>query len=343
MEIDPSAGSRRRAIISLVIVNAIWGSSFPLVKCLNLQIDQHFGVDELTASTWLRSAAAAWMIGIRFGLAFLMFAIFFRGVMRSVRTPHFWSGVVIGVFFFLGMLFQVMGLATIPASRSGFLTSLAVVFTPLITTLLQRRLPRTSSLLGAAVALLGVTVLTGLLEVSSGQLSLAEDALSHWTWGDSLTTLAAFFFSCQILAVDRLGKRYDSLAFTPSMFFTTAVLSAIVFAVIQPQIPEASSGGWIGLTAQSRFFLIIVVLCIFPSLLAFAWMNKYQPRVSAVQAAVIYTMEPVFASSWAMFLPALLGPICMVSYANEQFSLPMVVGGSLVLAANFLALWPEKS
>ena len=335
---------RSRAIVALVVVNAMWGSSFPLMKCLNLEVDEHFGVTELTASTALRTGSAAWMIAIRFAVAFLLFLVFFRGAFANVRRAHVLAGVAIGTLFFVGLLLQVIGLATIPASRSGFLTSLAVVFTPLISTLGRRRLPHATVLLGAAIALLGVSILTGLLTLESGRLSIAQDAISRWTTGDSLTTLAALSFSGQILLVDRLGKRYDSIAFTPSMFAVVAVLASVVFASLRMKMPEvtASSGnGWMALAVQPRFYVLMSLLCIFPSLLAFAWMNKYQPALTAVQAAVIYTLEPVFASLFAMFLPALLSIACVVTYGNEEFSMPLVIGGGLVLMANVLALWPE--
>jgi drug/metabolite transporter (DMT)-like permease len=226
------------------------------------------------------------------------------------------------------------------------LTSLAVVFTPLITTIFRRRLPGAPSLLGAAIALLGVTILTGLVVIQDGRVTLAKDALQRWTTGDSLTTLAALFFSFQILLVDRLGKRYESIAFTPSMFATTAILASLAFLLIRERVPEvaasAQSGSvWISLALQPRFFLSIGLLCVFPTLLAFVWMNKFQPYLSAVQAAVIYTLEPVFASLWAMFMPGLLAVLCAVAYANEQLSLPLVIGGTLVLIANVLALWPR--
>ena len=160
-----------------------------------------------------------------------------------------------------------------------------------------------------------------------------------------MTTLAAFSFSGQILLVDRLGKRYDSIAFTPSMFAVVAFLASFIFVILRTQIPEASessSRDWMSLAEQPRFYWLIGFLCIFPSLLAFAWMNKYQPALTAVQAAVIYTLEPVFASLWAMFLPAMLSVACAVTYGNEAFSMPLVIGGGLVLVANVLALWPER-
>jgi len=151
----PAPQNRRTAILALVIVNAMWGSSFPIMKCLNLQMDQHFGATEWTASGWLRTGSAAWMIGLRFGCALLVFLVFYRGLLRRVRRPHFLAGVAIGTLFFLGLFLQVIGLATIPASRSGFLTSLAVVFTPLFSALIRRQRPRVPVISAALVALFG--------------------------------------------------------------------------------------------------------------------------------------------------------------------------------------------
>ena len=340
--------ARRRAIVALVVVNALWGCSFPIMKCLNLQIDQHFGVTEQTASTWLRTASAAWMIAIRFGLALVLLCVFMPAMLKRVQKPHVLCGAAIGFVFFLGLVLQVIGLATIPASRSGFLTSLTVVFTPLIATIYRHRWPRIPVLLAAVVALAGVAVLTGLVVLQDGRVALAEDSLNQWRFGDVMTMLGAIVFSVQILLIDAFGKRYDSEAFTPSMFATTALLAAITFGLLYPCVPETSAantlsvGTWRGLATQPSFMIMIVFLCLFPSLLAFTWMNKYQPALSAGQAAVVYTFEPVFASLWAMVLPAILSVLCSLSYTNEQFSVPLLIGGALVLLANVLALWPER-
>ncbi|MGB7324909.1 MAG: DMT family transporter [Rubripirellula sp.] len=328
----------------LIITNAIWGATFPMMKGLNFQVDSHFGVTDVTASGWLRCSAAAWMISIRFGLALAMFVVFFRGVMRRVGWPHVISGATMGVFFFFGLLVQVIGLGTISASRSGFLTSLAVVFTPLFSTILRRRLPRGTVMAGVVFALAGVSVLTEMVVIGDGSVRVASDALQRWTWGDSLTIVGACFFSCHILLVDVLGKRYESIAFTPGMFAMATVLGAVTFGLLKTSVPEIPIGqSWTGLAVQPQFFGLIAALGLFPSLLAFAWMNKYQPYLSAVQAAVIYTSEPFFASTWAMFLPGILAVLCSVPYVNESFSSPLLVGGVLILTANVLALWPQKS
>ncbi|TWU59759.1 EamA-like transporter family protein [Rubripirellula tenax] len=331
---------RQRAVIVLIIVNAMWGATFPIMRALNLQVDDHFPLAE--GSAWLRTASAAWMISIRFGLALVMFVILFRNTMKRVGKPHLLAGIALGSFFYCGLLLQVIGLGSISASRSGFLTSLAVVFTPLFSTVIRKRLPRRTVMAGVALALVGVTVLTEMVRVHPGGVSLASDVMERWSWGDSVTIVGALFFSAQIILIDYFGKRYESIAFTPGMFATVTILGAITFAGLNVRGPEtAIQASWVDLIVQPQFFGLIGILGMFPSLLAFAWMNKYQPFLSATQAAVIYTTEPFFASTWAMFLPAVIAGSCGIAYANETFSWPLLIGGGLILAANVLALWPE--
>ena len=202
-------------------------------------------------------------------------------------------------------------------------------------------------LFAPGVALAGVSILTGFFIVQNGQVSLASGVLDQGSFGDLVTIAGAFVFSLQILLIDTMGKRYDSEAFTPSMFATTATLAAITFAVLYGIAPEQESNSmpvatWSGLATRPAFLALITFLCLFPSLLAFVWMNKYQPALSAGQAAVVYTLEPVFASLWAMVLPVQLGALCTVAYANEAFEDSLMIGGAFVLFANVLALWPTR-
>lgn len=339
---------RRRAILALVGVNALWGLSFPIVKALNLQMETHFGVEEATADVWLLARISSWVIAVRFLIAFALILLLCRRLVATVRLPHVLAGAAIGGMFFAGLLLQVAGLASIPASRSGFLTSLVVVWTPIFSTLGQRRLPRRQTLLGAAVSILGVSILTGMIRLDAGHIGFADDALSRWRLGDTLTSIAVLFFTGQIILVDSLAKRYESTAFTPSMFATTALCASAMFAGLQLfQLDEASvevrqTSRWLELVGEVRFIVPVLVLSVFSTLVAFFWMNRYQPFLTAGQAAVLYTLEPLFASSWAMFLPAWLSIFCHVSYANEQLSWQLVGGGALLILANGLALWPQR-
>ncbi len=330
------------AIFFLVLVNVFWGISFPLTKTISLVIDQHFGVGLEEASTALRVSAACWLILLRFTTAFVIFSLCFRPLVRRARGAEWRAGCQIGTLFFIGLIFQITALATIPASRSGFLTSLVAVFTPLLTALVLRVQPRAQVLLGVAVALSGVSVLTGLIVWTGSGIALADDAWQAWTVGDSLTTIGAVFFAGQIILVDYYGKRLDAAALTPGMFASTALLAATAFAILSPLTPETSSASWLALIAQPRFWSLILVLSVFSSVLAFGLMNSYQHYVSASQAGVIYTLEPVVAASAAMILPGLISASVGVQYANEQVVMPMLLGGGLIVIANLISLWPRS-
>ena len=67
---------------------------------------------------------------------------------------------------------------------------------------------------------------------------------------------------------------------------------------------------------------------VIPTVLAFHWMNVYQPRVSASRAALIYLLEPVFAALFSL------------AWGHDRVSLPLVAGGGLILGGNLLVELP---
>jgi drug/metabolite transporter (DMT)-like permease len=340
-----TGSSTKLAVTILLVVNALWGLSFPIVKSLTQFLDMQLEIEAAEATLRYRSTLAGWIIATRFTIAFILIAIFWRKLFNDASRAEWKAGFWIGVFFFLGLILQIFGLAMIPASRSGFLTSLTTIFTPLIALAIYRQLPTWNIIAGCLLALVGVSFLTGLIEWNSSGIAIASDALSRWTLGDSLTTLGAFFFSFQVLFVDYFGKRLNAAAITPGMFLTTAIagwLTVLILTLlpstdlIQPQlsISELCRVSW-----HPAFLTSIAVLALVCSIFTFGWMNQYQPFVSAVQAAVIYSFEPVFASMWALFIPGLLTLTGWFAIQNEVLTPSLVGGGLLILFANAVALW----
>ena len=330
------------AIVALIGVNVIWGLSFPVMKFLNQEVDHHFNVTGETASIGLRIGSVAWMISIRFGLALAMMAIFVRSIISNASALEWKAGAYIGICFYFGLMCQVIGLATIPASRSGFLTSLTAIFIPLFTAMVLRRAPDLFVCSAVAVALLGVGVLTELVAITTTGLSFTSQALQVWSLGDTLTTVGAIFFTGQILLIDQFGSRVNSSGMTPGMFAAVIVLAVITFAISVPLASEAKDARWIDLAMKPAFFPLLGILGSVCSLVAFIGMNKYQPYVTATQASIIYSLEPVFASGWALFLPGWISFFTGVSFANERWTAPLVLGGTLILLANVIILWPRR-
>lgn len=340
------------AIGALILVNVLWGISFPVVKALNAMTDSHFGIDIDAAehSIHFRLLASTWMLATRFTLALVLLGLFgFRLVARTTREE--WrAGSIIGLLFFSGMVLQVIGLATIPASRSGFLTSLTTVFTPILGVVLFRIFPSKWMMIGAILALLGVVVLTGLIVVDDTGVHFAADASERWTWGDTLTTIASMFFAFQVLLLDYYGKRVRSVALTSGMFATTAGLSWILFSGMLAargwfELPGGTAmraSDWWQLTSSQGYTASLLILASLCSVISFGLMNRFQPHVSASQAAVIYSLEPVFASTWALFLPGWLSRWTGMNHANEVWTWSLIAGGAMILIANIFALYPAN-
>ncbi len=333
-------------IVALVLVNGLWGFSFPVVKVLNEMSDMHFAIAPGKESTAFRVLVSAWMIATRFTVALILVLILWSGLVRRATINEWRAGFYIGVMFYFGLVLQVIGLASIPASRSGFLTSLTAVFTPVFGALVFRKYPNRWMVLGIVLAVIGVIVLTGLIVWTPTGFALAEDAAERWTLGDTLTTLGSMFFAFQVLFLDHYGKKIDSVAVTPSMFLTAALLGWITIGLLLGTPLQRSIGvdgmelqDWTELSKRPIFLASLGMLAVFCSLLAFGWMNKYQPYVTASQAAVIYSLEPVFASLWALFLPGILSTLSGIAHPNEQLSFGLIVGGVIILLANFVALY----
>jgi drug/metabolite transporter (DMT)-like permease len=337
------------AVLALVGVNALWGLSFPIMKSLNLQMEQFFGLESPAVSNSQRVAFSSGMIGLRFLVSLAILSIACPILVRRATAAEWRAGILVGLLFYVGLVLQVIGLATIPASRSGFLTSLTAVFTPIFSSIVFRKPITANVILGVAIALLGVSILTGLIVLNTNGICIAPDAVSKWTFGDTLTTLGAVLFTGQLLLVDYYGTRVNTTAITPGMFLTVSVAAGITFMLLHsialqsvPAHSEAPWSSWAMLYFSQNFIWIILFLAIFCSVVAFVGMNKYQPHISAVQASVVYSTEPLFASLWALFLPSLLGRLDpKMGYPNETVSLPLILGGAFVLLANVVTLWPR--
>jgi len=56
--------------------------------------------------------------------------------------------------------------------------------------------------------------------------------------------------------------------------------------------------------------------------------------LEATEAGLIYCAEPVFASVFALFLPAWLAALSGGFYPNETATARLLIGGGLITAAN---------
>jgi drug/metabolite transporter (DMT)-like permease len=81
--------------------------------------------------------------------------------------------------------------------------------------------------------------------------------------------------------------------------------------------------------------LTLAVVC---TVGAFSIMNKWQPKITSTEAGLIYCIEPIFASIFALFLPAIFSRWTAIDYPNEHATWSLLIGGGLITIANILVL-----
>lgn len=303
----------------LILACALWGVSFPIVKALHL--DQTSRIPG-ASSEFL----AAWIQVARFSLAALIllpFVVRLKLTRREIR-----QGLLLALWGGLGMGLQADGLAYTPASTSAFLTQAYCVILPLWACIRLRALPKSRVVMATLLVMTGGAILSG---IRPGDLRPGR--------GELETLLAAVLFSFQILNLDH--PKYEgnrSMPVTFLMCLGIAVLYTPVSLLLAPS-PDAmltAGASW----PTAGFVLILALFC---SVGSYLLMNHFQRKVSATEAGLIYTTEPVFTSIYALFLPAFFAGLCGFSYPNETLTPPILIGGLLILSANVLMQWKTSA
>jgi drug/metabolite transporter (DMT)-like permease len=184
--------TRTKAEAFLVVVTAIWGCTFVVVKGA------------------LADASPLPFLAVRFMLAgLLLLAILGRGqVDRRTILP----GSILGLFLFAGYLFQTWGLIYTTPSKSAFLTGFSVILVPVIMMLSGFRMG-SATLVGGVLGLFGIYLL------------VAPSGMAAVNRGDLLTLAGALSFAVHIVLVGHYTKKFSFLHLVPVQVLVVGLLS----------------------------------------------------------------------------------------------------------------------
>jgi drug/metabolite transporter (DMT)-like permease len=305
---------RSKALGMLVLAALCWALSFPVMKALALE-QQKLLPD---AGSWFFTALG---VMIRFGAAGLLMLPWLFRAGGKISRREIEQGLLLAAFGAGGILFQMDGLAYTAASTSAFLTQGYTVFIPLWLMVTTRRWPSVKVVLSVALVLAGVAVLANLnlraLKIGRGEME---------------TIIATLFFTAQILALEH--PRYSAnrpVPFSIVMFLAMAAFSAPLVWATAPHAAACLQA--YASPAACAFMVSLVLVC---TLGGYLLMNRWQRRVGATEAGLIYCLEPLCASALALFLPAWLSAWANLDYPNERLTARLLIGGALVTAANLL-------
>ncbi|WP_433169680.1 DMT family transporter [Kribbella sp. CA-247076] len=207
--------------------------------------------------------------------------------------------VALGITYGAAQLVQTEGLRHTSASVSGFVTGMYVVFTPLLAAvILRHKIGR-----WAWVAVILATIGLGVLSLRG---------LSMGT-GELLTLASAGLYALHIIGLGAWS--------TPQNAFG---LSALQMVVITCVCAIGALPGGFALPNTGGDWVSIFYMALVAGALALIVQTWAQAHLTPTRAAIAMTMEPVFASGFA------------VAFGSESVTWRMLVGGALVLSAMYL-------
>ncbi len=298
----------------LLFATIFWGLSFPVMRSLGLLQEQLLpGV-----SSWFMSSAT---VAARFGLAALLLALWSWRTLAQMTRLELWQGAGLAFIGGLGILLQMDGLAYTPASTSAFLTQSYCVLIPIIVAVRSRKWPSVRIVICTLLVLAGVAVLA--------RFDWREFKMGR---GELETLIGSLLFTGQILWLERPCFAANRVNHFSLVMFASMALLALPITLLTMRSPAD-----VAVIGRSPAVLgLIVILVLACTMVAYMIMNHWQPRVPATDAGLIYAVEPVFASLFALFLPAWFGALGGFNYANETLTAHLLIGGGLVTAANVL-------
>ena len=258
-------------MIEFVLCTLIWGASFIAQKTGA----EHFGPFSINCYRNLMAGVFLWGC-VRFRN---------RAFRRcppspSTSTSSLIGGALSGLCVFAAELTQQIGIERTSPGVSAFLTANYVLLVPVFGIALGRR-AGLAVWSGVVLALLGTSLICFSAE------DLRRETLDLGT-GESWTLLCAALFAVQILVVDRFARNCDMLRFS-MVQATVAGIVALPFVFLPSELARTN---WDDLTAGLPALLFLGILV---SGVSYTLQNLGQAKVSAPLAAIIMSLEGVFA------------------------------------------------
>lgn len=262
---------RLKADLLLLLATVFWGTAF-----VAMRVAAGHGTIFL-------------MNGFRFSLGAL-FLIPFSKLRGAFDRTNIGYVILAGAALFLGVSFQQAGLVTTTAGNGGFITSLYVIFVPIILWLIWHERPSTR---------LGVAVLMALV----GGYLLSTGGVFKLNLGDALIFIGALFWAIHVVVVGRGQGHIEPMPFAFGQFLVCGILNLLPGAFVEH--PNVSD---ILFVAPA-----IIYTAIFSVAIGFTMQIHAQKHTPPTDAALILSMEAVFAAFFGwLILHELLLPIQMI-------------------------------
>lgn len=245
------------------------------------------------------------------GLVLLPFV--FKG--RNDKTQPVFSrtemigGLVCGAFLFVAASLQQFGLAYTTAGKAAFITTLYVVFCPILSLIVHKKKTRPLVWLCVGLDIIGLYLLC------------MTDASFSIQIGDTLVILCAVAFAAQMVSVDNFIDRVDGLKLSCIQFLFAGLLGMICMFIFEGPVSVSNI-----MTAWFPILYAGVISCG----IGYTFQVLGQKEADPTIAALILCLESVFG--------VLAGAILL----HETMTMREILGCVIMFAAVVISNLPEK-
>ena len=220
------------------------------------------------------------------------------------------GGIVCGFFLFVAASLQQFGLAYTTAGKAAFITTLYVVFCPILSLIVHKK--KTRPLVWLCVV----------LDVIGLYLLCMTDASFSIQIGDTLVILCAVAFAGQMVAVDNFIDRIDGIKLSCIQFLFSGLLGIICMFIFEGPVSVSNI-----MTAWFPILYAGVISCG----IAYTFQVLGQKEATPTIAALILCLESVFG--------VLAGAVIL----GETMTMREIFGCIIMFAAVVISNLPEKS
>ena len=209
--------------------------------------------------------------------------------------------LLIGLFLFLSASFQQLGIDnTKSASKSGFISTLYMMFVPIFSIFFGKKI-KPITFLYIFIALTG-----------SYMVAVKEDFSLEY--GDILTLFCAAFYALQIIFVDKVNPHINSILLCSIQFLFTGIVSLAVAVIVEPII----------FANILKAMPAVLYAAILSGCVAYTLQIIGQKYTESTLASMIMSLESVFAL------------ISGVIFLKEEITLVGYIGSLLIFISIIL-------
>ena len=235
---------------------------------------------------------------IRFTISLLLFLPILKLLHTKLDAKVLKVGLKIGFFVFLGYTFQTVGLEYTTATNAGFITSIYVVLTPIIAFLIYKTPFGLKDVVSTFLAFLGLFLLSG---------------YNGFNVEDILILICAVAFATEIAMISHYSKINNPTILAFMQIVAVALFSAPVSLFTTTKF-----------NINQDVINALIITAVFATVIAKFMQNWLQKYTMPSDAAVIFSMEGVFAHLFAILM------------LNEVLNFNQYVGAALVVLAVIL-------